>query len=91
MLPQIVFKPGKRGDFSFKAVVQVLIDRSGAPVDQGLADKGPGHQLQVSGVVGQGYASLFNSYVRLLSAMEESRDLILVGVEYSCLRWSSKA
>lgn len=62
--------------------MKVLVDRSGPSADQGLADKGPGHQLQVSSVVGQGYASLFNSYVRLLSAMEESRNLILIGTRF---------
>ena len=64
-----------RGD----VILQVLVDRLGPSADQLLAEKAPGHQLQVSSVVGQGYASLFNSYVGLLSALEESRNLILIG------------
>lgn len=62
-----------------KSGLQVLVDRCGVPADKDLAEKAPGHQLQVSSVVGQGYASLFNSYVRLLSTMEESRNLIIIG------------
>ena len=57
------------------------MDRCGNAQNRDLAEKGPGHQLQVSSVVGSGYSSLFNSYVGLLSAMEESRSLVLIGVQ----------
>lgn len=59
--------------------VQVLVDRDGSEQDQEMALLGPGKLLQVSNVVGRGFSSLFNSYVSLMSAMEESRDLLLIG------------
>ena len=59
--------------------MQVLVDRDGDEQDQEMALLGPGKLLQVSNVVGRGFSSLFNSYVGLMSAMEESRDLLLIG------------
>ena len=55
-----------------------------------MALLGPGKLLQVSNVVGRGFSSLFNSYVGLMSAMEESRDLLLIGasIPYVPLVWS---
>lgn len=61
------------------ARVQVLVDRDGSEQDREMALLGPGKLLQVSNVVGRGFSSLFNSYVGLMSAMEESRDLLLIG------------
>jgi hypothetical protein len=65
--------------------VQVLVDRDGDEQDQEMAVLGPGKLLQVSNVVGRGFSSLFNSYVGLMSAMEESRNLLLIGVPPSPL------
>ena len=55
------------------------MDRQKSEVESQLAEMGPGAVLEVSNVLGRGYASLFNSYVGLLSAMEESRPLLLIG------------
>jgi hypothetical protein len=43
-----------------------------------LAELGPGDELEVSGVVGRGFASMFSSYAGLLTALEERRPLLLV-------------
>jgi len=61
------------------SIIEVLVDRDGNEQDQEMALLGPGKLLQVSNVVGRGFCSLFNSYVGLMSAMEESRDLLLIG------------
>ncbi|DBB01404.1 TPA: hypothetical protein ACH3X1_000070 [Trebouxia sp. C0004] len=62
------------------SIIEVLVDRHGGADEAALADLGPGGLLAVSQVVGRGYASLFNSYVGLLSAAEESRPLLLIGM-----------
>jgi hypothetical protein len=43
-----------------------------------LAELGPGDEVEVSGVVGRGFASMFSSYAGLLTALEERRPLLLV-------------
>jgi hypothetical protein len=43
-----------------------------------LAELGPGDEVEVSGVVGRGFASLFSSSATLLAALEERRPLLLV-------------
>ena len=65
--------------------MQILVDRLGVEDDQHLAQLAPGMLLEVSTVVGRGFASLFNSYVGLMSALEESRNLLLIG-EHAPLR-----
>ncbi|KAK9802950.1 hypothetical protein WJX72_006330 [[Myrmecia] bisecta] len=62
------------------SIIEVLVDRDGGEDDQKLAELGPGSLAEISQVVGRGYASLFNTYVGLLSALEESRDLLLIGM-----------
>ncbi|DBA66220.1 TPA: hypothetical protein ACH3X2_002595 [Trebouxia sp. C0005] len=62
------------------SIIEVLVDRNGGADEVALADLGPGGLLAVSQVVGRGYASLFNSYVGLLSAAEDSRPLLLIGM-----------
>jgi len=76
-----------------RTYMQVLVDRDGNEQDQEMALLGPGKLLQVSNVVGRGFCSLFNSYVGLMSAMEESRDLLLIGKPAcaSCLTWHPPA
>ncbi|KAK9839211.1 hypothetical protein WJX81_001667 [Elliptochloris bilobata] len=61
------------------SIIEVLVDRSGCADDRQLAQLGPGALLDVSNVIGRGYASLFNSYVGLLSALEDSRNLLMIG------------
>ena len=65
--------------------MQVLVDRDGDEQDREMALLGPGKLLQVSNVVGRGFSSLFNSYVGLMSSMEESRDLLLLGARFPLL------
>ena len=62
--------------------MQILVDRDGDEQDQEMALLGPGKLLQVSNVVGRGFSSLFNSYVGLMSSLEESRNLLLIGASF---------
>ena len=59
--------------------MKILVDSQKKDQGQDLAELGPGSLLEVSEVFGRGYSSLFNSYVGLLSALEESRPLLLIG------------
>lgn len=61
------------------SIIEVVVDRHDGE-DERLAELGPGSLVEVSQVVGRGFASLFNSYVGLLSAMEEQRNMLLIGV-----------
>ncbi|KAL3136385.1 hypothetical protein ABBQ38_005642 [Trebouxia sp. C0009 RCD-2024] len=62
------------------SMIEVLVDKNGCADEATLAELGPGSLLSVSQVAGRGYASLFNSYVGLLSAAEDSRPLLLIGM-----------
>ena len=59
------------------------MDRKGEAHEQQMADLGPGCLLEVSSVLGRGFCSLFNSYVGLLSALEDSRNICLIGLTSS--------
>lgn len=62
------------------SIIEILVERDGHPENEKLAGMAPGDTLQVSQVLGRGFASLFSSYVGLLSAMEDSRPLLMACV-----------
>eukprot|EP00891_Asterochloris_glomerata_P008262 jgi/Astpho2/8262/fgenesh1_pg.00122_%23_34_t len=59
-------------------ILELLVAADGEESEAHLAQLGPGAPLAISQVLGRGFASLFNSYVGLLSALEEQRDMLMV-------------
>eukprot|EP00887_Chlorella_sp_A99_P000932 scaffold5.g932.t1 len=62
------------------AIVEVVASREGDKDERELAALGPGALIEVSSVLGNGFCSLFNRGINLVSALEESRPLLMVGV-----------
>ncbi|CAL8469738.1 g9280 [Coccomyxa elongata] len=61
------------------SIIELLVHRDGCEDNRRLASLGPGSLIEVSEVMGRGFASLFNSYVGLLSGLEDARNLLLIG------------
>lgn len=61
------------------SIVELLVSRDGDKDDKALADLGPGCLIEVSNVLGNGYASLFDSQNNLSLLLEECKSLIMVG------------
>ncbi|BDA47799.1 hypothetical protein COCOBI_11-0560 [Coccomyxa sp. Obi] len=61
------------------SIIELLVHRDGCEDNRRLASLGPGSLIEVSEVLGRGFASLFNSYVGLLSGLEDARNLLLIG------------
>eukprot|EP00798_Chlamydomonas_sp_ICE-L_P031293 gene31293-6441_t len=70
----------KRDSYGLDAsIIEIVVDKESAVKNEAaLAELGPGSLVEVSQVVGRGFASLFNSYVSVMSALEEGRPLILL-------------
>ncbi|KAG2429604.1 hypothetical protein HXX76_010837 [Chlamydomonas incerta] len=62
------------------SLIEIVVERTAGPADAALADMGPGAQLEVTQVIGRGFCSLLDSYNGLTHAMEEGRNLVLIGM-----------
>ncbi|KAG2438333.1 hypothetical protein HYH02_011029 [Chlamydomonas schloesseri] len=62
------------------SLIEIVVERTAGPADAALADMGPGAQLEVTQVIGRGFCSLLDSYNGLVHAMEEGRNLVLIGM-----------
>lgn len=62
------------------SVIEVLVDRTGGADDARFAALAPGDTVEVSQVIGRGFASLFSSYASVMAALEERRNLLLLAV-----------
>jgi len=56
-----------------------MVDRSKDEEGVGIGYKAPGDVFEVTQALGRGFSSLFSTYVGLLSALEEKRELLMVG------------
>eukprot|EP00877_Chromochloris_zofingiensis_P009122 jgi/Chrzof1/4463/Cz14g14060.t1 len=61
-------------------IIEVVVDKHSEGTEQRLAELAPGSVIEASQVIGRGFASLFNSYVGLPSALEEQRNLLIIAV-----------
>eukprot|EP00878_Enallax_costatus_P008536 GHUV01008924.1.p1 GENE.GHUV01008924.1~~GHUV01008924.1.p1 ORF type:complete len:243 (+),score=14.53 GHUV01008924.1:144-872(+) len=68
-----------RRDSAYKSgsIIEVAIDKGDGAQQSQLGDLAPGESVEVSQVVGRGFASLFNSYSGLPSSLEVIRSLEL--------------
>lgn len=62
------------------SIVEVVVDRRAGGDEAALADLAPGAAVEVSQVVGRGFASLFNSYSGLPASLEEQRNILVLAV-----------
>uniref|UniRef100_A0A383VD77 FAD-binding FR-type domain-containing protein n=1 Tax=Tetradesmus obliquus TaxID=3088 RepID=A0A383VD77_TETOB len=62
------------------SIIEVVIDKRNGGDQSTLADMAPGATVEVSQVVGRGFASLFNSYSGLPSSLEEQRNILAIAV-----------
>ncbi|GFR40372.1 hypothetical protein Agub_g920 [Astrephomene gubernaculifera] len=62
------------------SLIEIVVERgSGDPEEAQLAELGPGTQLEVTQVIGRGFCSLLDSYNGVTHALEEGRNLVLIG------------
>lgn len=62
------------------SIIEVSFDRTTSEETGSLGCLSPGDTVEVSQVIGRGFSSLFNSYMGLNSALEESRNLLIIAV-----------
>ncbi|KAF6262076.1 hypothetical protein COO60DRAFT_1699496 [Scenedesmus sp. NREL 46B-D3] len=62
------------------SIIEVVVDKHNGGDQSTLADMAPGATVEVSQVVGRGFASLFNSYSGLPSSLEEQRNILAIAV-----------
>lgn len=62
------------------SIIEIVVEKDGIEDDSVLAELGPGSVLEVTQVIGRGFSSLFNSYIALPTALEEKKDLVMIGV-----------
>jgi hypothetical protein len=73
-----VSRLGASGDSSSPSSPSARGAAARAEHEATLAELGPGDEVEVSGVVGRGFASLFSASATLLAALEEGRPLLLI-------------
>ncbi|GAB4816983.1 hypothetical protein N2152v2_004029 [Parachlorella kessleri] len=61
-------------------IIELLVSRNGDEDDRVLAELGPGGLLEVSNVVGKGYAPLFETQTGLSMVLEECKTLLMVAL-----------
>ncbi|KAL4437987.1 hypothetical protein ABPG77_004208 [Micractinium sp. CCAP 211/92] len=60
------------------SLVELLVSRAGDADERHLAELGPGCMIDVSPVAGAGFASLFNSEVNMMAALEGGHPLVVL-------------
>lgn len=70
------YESRKESAYISGSIIEVVVDKAVGGEQAALADLAPGSTVEVSQVVGRGFASLFNSYSGLPSSLEEQRNIL---------------